>query len=85
MATARDQLPDLILLDLNGPRPNGDPICRALKADPRTQHVPLIMLTSLADVVERGKGTENGADDYITKPFDAEDLKARVRKVLRRM
>jgi CheY-like chemotaxis protein len=84
MATARDQLPDLILLDLNGPRPNGDPICRALKADPRTQHVPLIMLTSLTDVVERGKGTGNGADDYIAKPFDAEELKARVRKALRR-
>jgi DNA-binding response OmpR family regulator len=81
---AREAAPDLLLLDLRMPRMDGYTVCRALKADVDTQGMPIIMLTGLGDTAEKVRGIELGADDYITKPFDADELRARVQMVLRR-
>jgi PleD family two-component response regulator len=84
LAAARNALPDLVLLDLKMPRVDGFSMCQALKADARTCRMPIIMLTGLGDAAEKVRGIGMGADDYITKPFDAEELKARIQMVLRR-
>ena len=72
---------DLILLDVNMPEEDGFSIARRLRA--RTA-IPLIMLTAADDVIDKVVGLEVGADDYVTKPFDLRELKARIRAVLRR-
>lgn len=72
---------DLILLDVNMPEEDGFSIARRLRARGR---VPVIMVTAADDVVDKIVGLEVGADDYVTKPFDLRELKARVRAVLRR-
>ncbi|MFG1359898.1 response regulator [Xanthobacter pseudotagetidis] len=72
---------DLILLDLNMPREDGLSVARRLRTTGRT---PIIMLTAADDIVDRVAGLEVGADDYIVKPFDLRELKARIRAVLRR-
>lgn len=76
--------PDLILLDVVLPKMNGYEICRLLRNDTRTSHVPVIMLTSKGEVGDKVTGLEAGADDYITKPFDNLELVARVGTHLRR-
>lgn len=76
--------PDIILLDVVLPKLNGYEICRLLRNDTRTSHVPIIMLTSKVQVEDKVAGLEAGADDYITKPFDTLELVARVRTHLRR-
>jgi two-component system phosphate regulon response regulator PhoB len=85
---AREQLrrrvPDLVLLDLMLPDVSGTEVCRDIKADPRTKHVPVIMLTAKGEEVDRVVGFEVGADDYVTKPFSVRELVLRVRAVLRR-
>ena len=73
--------PDLILLDVSMPGEDGLSIARRMKASRST---PIIMLSSLGDTVDRIVGLEVGADDYISKPFDIRELRARVRAVLRR-
>jgi two-component system OmpR family response regulator len=73
--------PDLVVLDVNLPDENGISIARRLQA---THRVPIVMLTALADTIDRVVGLEVGADDYVTKPFDLRELSARVRAVLRR-
>jgi two-component system phosphate regulon response regulator OmpR len=72
---------DLVLLDVNMPGEDGLSIARRLRASRKT---PIIMLTAADDVVDRVVGLEIGADDYMTKPFDLRELRARVRAVLRR-
>jgi len=72
---------DLVLLDVSLPGEDGISIARRLRA---SGHTPIIMLTALDDVVDRIVGLEVGADDYLTKPFDLRELRARVRAVLRR-
>jgi two-component system phosphate regulon response regulator PhoB len=84
LAQLRRRVPDLVLLDLMLPDVGGTEICRQLKADPRTRHVPVVMLTARSDEVDRVVGFELGADDYVTKPFSARELVLRVRAVLRR-
>ena len=74
---------DLILLDLMLPGTDGIALCRELRA-PGNPHVPVIMLTALSDEADRILGLELGADDYLTKPFAARELLARIRSVLRR-
>lgn len=76
--------PDIILLDIVLPKMNGYEICRLLRNDTRTSHVPIIMLTSRGQVEDKVTGLEAGADDYITKPFDCLELTARVKNLLRR-
>ena len=84
LPTLRRGQPDLLLLDLMLPGLDGIEICRALRADPSTAALPIIMLTARAEESDRIVGLELGADDYITKPFDFEELQARIRAVLRR-
>jgi len=77
-------LPDLVVLDLMLPDADGIDVCRDLKRDNRTAHVPVVMLTARGEEFDRVLGLEIGADDYITKPFSPKELVARVKAVLRR-
>lgn len=81
--TARRERPDLILLDLDMPDMSGFEVCRALKADPALCMIPVIFLTGSGSVADKVKGLDLGAVDYVTKPFDVIELKARVRAALR--
>ena len=80
----RSALPDLVVLDWMLPGMSGIEFARRLRADKRTQGVPLIMLTARADERDKLHGLETGADDYLTKPFSPRELNARVKAVLRR-
>ena len=77
------QMPDLILLDVMMPGMDGYQVCTALKADARTQHIPVVMVTALTDSTERVRGLEVGADDFLSKPVDDATLFARLRALLR--
>ena len=77
--------PDLILLDLMLPGVDGLTVCKNLKADPVTKHIPVIMLTAKSEESDVVICLELGADDYITKPFSPKILTARIRAVLRRI
>lgn len=76
--------PDLIILDVMLPGQDGYSICRALRADERTQSIPVIMLSARGEELDRVLGLELGADDYVTKPFSVRELVARVKARLRR-
>jgi two-component system phosphate regulon response regulator PhoB len=80
----RRRVPDLVLLDLMLPDVVGTEVCRSVKADPRTRHVPVVMLTAKGEEVDRVVGFELGADDYVTKPFSVRELVLRLKAVLRR-
>jgi DNA-binding response OmpR family regulator len=82
LEVAREEQPDLILLDLMLPRLDGFEVCRILR---REMNVPILMLTARADEVDRVVGLEVGADDYLTKPFSMRELLARVKALLRRV
>jgi len=77
--------PDLVILDLMLPGMNGLDVCKALRANPQTVALPVIMLTAKGDEFDKVLGLEIGADDYITKPFSVKELIARVRSLLRRV
>ena len=79
----RQSLPDLAILDLMLPGVDGFEVCRLIKGDPRTQHIPVIMLTAKSEETDVVAGLELGADDYITKPFKPRILLARVKAALR--
>lgn len=79
----RKQLPDLIVLDIMLPDMDGYTVCRELRTTTRTSHIPIIFLTQRDERSDRIAGLELGADDYITKPFDIEELKLRVRTAIR--
>lgn len=81
---AKANLPDLILLDLLLPAVDGLEVCKRLKSDPNTAHIPVVMLTARGEDSDVVSGLEIGADDYIIKPFRTSVLIARVRAVLRR-
>src|SRR3954453_23190464 len=83
IARAAELAPDMILLDVDMPAPDGFEVCRRLKADARTMPIPVIFLTGHASADEKIKGLDLGAVDYITKPFDPAELRARVRAALR--
>jgi putative two-component system response regulator len=82
--TAINHTPDLILLDIGLPQINGFEVKNTLNRNPKTQDIPVIFLTAFAEVDNRLKGFNLGSDDYITKPFDINELLARVKTVLRR-
>ncbi len=75
---------DLVVLDLMMPGIQGLELCRILRNDPKTKHIPIIMLTAKTDEVDRVLGLEMGADDYIRKPFSPREVVARIKAVLRR-
>lgn len=81
---ARKSKPDLILLDIMLPVMSGLDICKALKQNPKTASIPVIILTAKGQEADRVVGLEIGADDYVTKPFSTRELVARVKAVLRR-
>jgi two-component system phosphate regulon response regulator PhoB len=81
---ARAEAPGLIVLDLLLPNVDGLEVCRSLKSDPKTQHIPIVMLTAKGEEIDIVTGLEVGADDYITKPFSPRVLLARIKAVLRR-
>ena len=84
MPLVRERPPALVVLDLMLPGRNGLDVCRAIRADPKTSGVPIIMLTAKTDETDRIVGLELGGDDYVTKPFSPKELVARVGAVLRR-
>lgn len=67
-------LPDLVLLDVMMPHTDGWQVCRTLRAHPRTRLLPVVMLTALTQEIEELRGYESGANDYLTKPWDAAQL-----------
>ena len=79
-----EQQPDLVLLDWMLPRTSGIAVCRRLRGRPQTRALPIIMLTARGEEVDRVRGFESGADDYVVKPFSPSELVARVRALLRR-
>ena len=82
LSIARKANPDLILLDIMMPEMDGYEVCKRLKADEATLHIPVIFVTALTDAEDEAKGLELGAVDYITKPFNPELVRARVRNHL---
>lgn len=81
---AKRELPELVVLDLLLPSVDGLEVCRQLKMDGRTRHIPVVMLTAKSEETDVVTGLEVGADDYMTKPFSPRVLIARVKTVLRR-
>ena len=77
--------PDAVVLDLMLPGIDGLHVCEALRADPATSSIPILMLTARGDEEDRVRGLELGADDYVTKPFSPKELAARVAALLRRV
>jgi two-component system phosphate regulon response regulator PhoB len=81
---AKKERPGLVILDLMLPGMDGKDVCRALKSNPLTQSIPILMLTAKTDEVDRVIGFELGADDYVTKPFSPRELVLRVKAILQR-
>ena len=80
-----EYMPDLIVLDWMMPHISGIEVCRRLKTRPETRSIPIIMLSARSEEIDRVRGLEIGADDYVTKPYSIVELLARVRAQLRRM
>jgi len=78
-------IPDLIILDIRLPDIDGYEVARRLREERRTQEIPIIFLTEKRERIDRLQGFEVGADDYITKPFDVQELRLRVRNALKRV
>jgi two-component system, cell cycle response regulator len=83
LACAHEIRPDLILLDVMMPLMSGYQVCAALRQDPHLAEVPVILVTALDDQESRVKGLEAGADDFVSKPYERNELRARVRTVLK--
>ena len=79
-----EEQPDLIVLDWMLPKVSGIEVCRQVKADPATRHIPIIMLSARSEEVDRVRGLETGANDYVVKPYSVVELLARLRTQLRR-
>jgi signal transduction histidine kinase/DNA-binding response OmpR family regulator/ligand-binding sensor domain-containing protein len=80
---AQELLPDLVICDLMMPRLDGFGFCKALKSTFITDHIPIVMLTARAGLDDRLEGLEIGADDYLSKPFEAKELTVRVRNLVK--
>jgi len=84
LTKARGEKPDFIILDLMLPKMSGLEVCRILKSDAATRHIPILMLTAKAEEIDRIVGLEFGADDYVTKPFSPREVVLRIQAILRR-
>ena len=82
LATIRAERPDVVFLDVMMPRRNGFDVCAAVKADPALATVTIVMLTAKGQEVDRQRGQDVGADLYLTKPFDPDDLLATAERLL---
>ena len=78
MLLVAEEQPDLIVLDWMLPNVSGIEICRRVKADPQTRQIPIIMLSARSEEVDRVRGLETGADDYVVKPYSVVELMARL-------
>jgi two-component system response regulator RpaA len=83
-AMAMQLLPDLVILDLMLPNVDGFTVCQRLRRNERTAEVPILMLTALSNIKDKIEGFNSGADDYLTKPFEIDELLVRIRALLRR-
>ena len=83
LAAIAEREPDLLILDRQMPKLDGIAVCRVVKENPFTAHIPVLMLTALGTVERKLEGFEAGADDYLPKPFDTRELRARVDALLR--
>ncbi len=84
LTLAEEERPDLVILDLMLPKLDGWMVCQRLREKPETKDTPIIMLTAKAEIEDKLKCFEFGADDYVTKPFSPRELVARVNRVLAR-
>src|SRR5713101_2201488 len=84
LAIAQSRLPDLVLLDVMMPKRSGWEVCQALKAVQRTAHMPVVLVTGRGDVKDRLTGLQLGADDYLVKPFDRDQVVKRIGALLQR-
>lgn len=84
LAAAREHQPDLMLLDISIPWPSGFEVCKTLKSDPATRRMSVVLITGLQDPQNRVTGLHFGAEDVFVKPFDALEIKTKVRSLLRR-
>ncbi|MDG2989714.1 response regulator [Candidatus Synechococcus calcipolaris G9] len=79
----KDIKPDIVVLDIVMPRMNGYEVCRTIKSDPRTQDVPVVICSSKGEEFDRYWGMKQGADAYITKPFQPKELVGTIKQLLR--
>src|SRR5215467_12598591 len=84
LALVQNQPPDLLILDLMLPDVDGMEVCRTLRSQDASAHIPIIMLTARSEEIDRVVGFELGADDYVMKPFSPRELILRVKSILRR-
>ncbi|HVW02150.1 MAG TPA: ATP-binding protein [Planctomycetaceae bacterium] len=83
LEAVRRESPEVIISDVMMPHVDGYEFCRQIKSDPALRHIPFVMLTAKAEMSMKIEGLEHGADDYLVKPFDTEELRARVRSLIR--
>jgi two-component system alkaline phosphatase synthesis response regulator PhoP len=79
---ARTEQPDLILMDIVMPKVNGLDACKALRADPATRHIPVILVTTRGEADTMEQGYVNGCNDYVTKPVNSSELLSKIRNIL---
>jgi DNA-binding response OmpR family regulator len=84
LSQARKESPDLILLDIMLPKLDGYKVCRLLKFDERYKHIPILMMTAKTQEKDKVLGIETGADEYITKPFDMDELMEKIKTYLKK-
>jgi two-component system phosphate regulon response regulator PhoB len=84
LARIRTEAPDIVLLDLMLPDMSGSEVCRALKGDPATRDIPVVMVTAKGEEIDRVVGFELGADDYVVKPYSMRELLLRLQAIMRR-
>jgi DNA-binding response OmpR family regulator len=85
MELAYSELPDLFILDLMMPEPDGFQLCRMIRADSKLRHIPIIIITALTDMDSKLVAIGAGANDYLTKPFHIKDLRSRITTLLDRV